>query len=329
VALLARGKLAAAAITMLYAFVSASSSGAATVSGTLRDGYGTAVSNAQLTFQTVNGGAFAQSDLLGHFQFTAPIGAGSLRASWTYQPPPDSGGGPIPPQVRAPSTWNYTAPFSVAGDTALDLALPQAIQLTVRVTETDGRPVPGAWVSMSGTDSLARFEQFLADPGTGHCQPAGAAADSQGVVRLVIFPEARIDVLSAQQTLPPPLGTSRTARVERFTALQDTAVSLELPPLTDASVGPAVSHLALAFANPVRGPLMLAIEVPRLSRTDLRVIDLQGRIVARIVNALLAPGRYQVAWDLSGMGGQLPTGVYFIALHDGVEHLAKRLILLR
>jgi hypothetical protein len=214
------------------------------------------------------------------------------------------------------------------GDTVVDLALPQVIELLVRVTETNGSPVRDAWVTL-GSDSVARFANFPG-AGTGHCQWPAIPTDTLGVAHAVAFPEAKILGAYAEETQPPPLSTQRTASIGNFTALGDTTVTIVLPPGATTSVDQGRrALLSLFFTNPVHTGVLLTFEVPANSSVKLRVFDLQGRMVARIVEGTLRPGLHVTTWDLMGLSGELPSGVYLVSIEQGSSRVTKRLHLLR
>lgn len=94
------------------------------------------------------------------------------------------------------------------------------------------------------------------------------------------------------------------------------------------------SHLPTRFAlgypypNPVRETVRFAIDLPRASRVDLCVLDVQGRLVRRIEAAVLTAGFHVAAWDgRDEAGGRSASGVYFARLRvEGVVIGTRRLV---
>lgn len=97
-----------------------------------------------------------------------------------------------------------------------------------------------------------------------------------------------------------------------------TSVS-EAIPNTDAD-----SYLLLdPYPNPFNPQTTLTFHLAKASYLSLRVLDLLGREVAKLVNGHRQAGEYQVVWNAS----QLPTGVYFAVLHGGGRFSVKKIVL--
>jgi hypothetical protein len=62
-----------------------------------------------------------------------------------------------------------------------------------------------------------------------------------------------------------------------------------------------------------------------LGFVSLKVFDVLGREVARIVNEERQPGEYTERWDASGM----PSGVYYYRLRAGAYSETRRMLLVR
>ena len=79
-------------------------------------------------------------------------------------------------------------------------------------------------------------------------------------------------------------------------------------PVTEFSLGrPA--------PNPASGTLHVPFTLPREARVQLEVIDVQGRVVARLVEGTLPAGQHDVTWNIAAKGGGAKSGVYFIRLN--------------
>jgi len=92
---------------------------------------------------------------------------------------------------------------------------------------------------------------------------------------------------------------------------------------------PAV--LALQFdQNPSRSRAGIRIALSRRAPVSLRVCDISGRIVRRLLDATVEPGSRNVAWDgCDGQGRAMPGGVYFCTLEAAGQRLTRKLVLLR
>jgi hypothetical protein len=76
-------------------------------------------------------------------------------------------------------------------------------------------------------------------------------------------------------------------------------------------------------ANPSRGPLTLRFSIPETGPVNLRIYDVRGASVRRLVDAALPAGPREVVWDgRDDRGLAAPAGMYFVRLRAGsrVEH---------
>jgi hypothetical protein len=73
--------------------------------------------------------------------------------------------------------------------------------------------------------------------------------------------------------------------------------------------------LSLGIApNPTRGPMRLYFALPYDTEARLRVFDLQGRVVATIVDGHMTAGRHLASWNGLTQSGPALSGVYFVRL---------------
>lgn len=77
--------------------------------------------------------------------------------------------------------------------------------------------------------------------------------------------------------------------------------------------------------NPFREKTLISFNIPKPGKTYVDVYDGNGRQVARLVNANLDKGRYQVTLSESGF---IP-GTYFVKLSNGGNSLTQKVILLK
>ncbi len=92
---------------------------------------------------------------------------------------------------------------------------------------------------------------------------------------------------------------------------------------------------ALRFAlhqnlpNPFRGATRIAFQIPEAGPVALRVFDLSGREVARLVDAVLPPGAHEAVWDGHDRNGRAAAaGVYFYRLDTRRASSSRKLILI-
>jgi hypothetical protein len=94
--------------------------------------------------------------------------------------------------------------------------------------------------------------------------------------------------------------------------------------------GPGPVGLALdpAAPNPFRAGTELRFALPASGRVDLDVIDVRGRVVARVLDGELRPaGRHAVRWDgRDGAGRSVASGVYFLRLNAGNELRTRKVL---
>ena len=106
-----------------------------------------------------------------------------------------------------------------------------------------------------------------------------------------------------------------------FTILgHPTAVQLSEPPRTLAitAVGP----------NPAVGLLRIEYSNPRTASLRLTVLDLQGRVVATLMDGVVNAGRYRVAWTGDGFRAKAP-GLYFVRIDSEGASAVRRVVVTR
>ena len=84
--------------------------------------------------------------------------------------------------------------------------------------------------------------------------------------------------------------------------------------------------------NPFSGVLGIRVEVPtdRGSRLRATILDVQGRLVARVYDGTAEGGRIILRWDGSDMAGrEVSSGVYWLIAESGGERHAIRLVRIR
>ncbi len=88
---------------------------------------------------------------------------------------------------------------------------------------------------------------------------------------------------------------------------------------------PSRVQLEQNFPNPFNPGTAISYELTAVSDVTLRVYDIQGRVVATLVNGREQPGTHMVRLDGSG----LSSGVYFYRLTVGNSSQSKKMILVR
>ena len=89
----------------------------------------------------------------------------------------------------------------------------------------------------------------------------------------------------------------------------------------------------LAFApvypNPATGIAYVHWSLPRPSKVNLTVYDVQGRVVAVLADGFYAGGQHGIAWDPGHGNGGLRTGIYLVRLRAADVSLVRRVVVLR
>jgi len=81
--------------------------------------------------------------------------------------------------------------------------------------------------------------------------------------------------------------------------------------------------------NPSRAGAVIEYVLPSPAHVRIRVHDLQGRVVARVVNGIRPAGTHQATWSGRGERGALQSGLYFVSVEAVGRRITKRLVLVR
>ena len=98
--------------------------------------------------------------------------------------------------------------------------------------------------------------------------------------------------------------------------------------LQDASAGAAfaIPHLHPIEPDPFDPRATLRFDVPRAAEISLRVYDLRGRVIERIVEGRIEAGRHTRVW---APDEDLPSGVYLVRLDADRHVLVRKAMLAR
>jgi len=88
---------------------------------------------------------------------------------------------------------------------------------------------------------------------------------------------------------------------------------------------PTELTLAPPYPNPSSGPVVFQVGLPTSGAVDIRVFDVRGREVARVLDGELAAGWHQAPWDASA----LPAGVYVVVARTPTGTTSSRLTVAR
>jgi hypothetical protein len=123
-----------------------------------------------------------------------------------------------------------------------------------------------------------------------------------------------------------PIGPNLTATVtdpEGNTSEFSAPVSISGVEGKDRSVPRAFSP-SQNFPNPFNGITTIRFQVPEPGRVVLRVFDVRGREVARILDGKRGPGEYEVTFNASGFG----SGIYYVRMETGENRAVRKMVFL-
>ena len=143
-----------------------------------------------------------------------------------------------------------------------------------------------------------------------------AGAEEDAALQVMPLPPApasttglQIELELAASAAAPP-----SARVEAQAAADELALTAVIAVDTESCGMPqsmAGSILRVASPNPGSGPVDLYLQSPAAGEAALAVYDAQGRIVDRLLEGVVPPGRTLIRWMPRA---DLPSGCYFFAL---------------
>ena len=80
-----------------------------------------------------------------------------------------------------------------------------------------------------------------------------------------------------------------------------------------------------ALPNPFTHSTTIRWQVPKATRAQVAVYDVQGRTVKKLRDGNLAPGRYSQVWSAKG----IPAGIYLSRFTSSERQMTQRLILVK
>ena len=84
------------------------------------------------------------------------------------------------------------------------------------------------------------------------------------------------------------------------------------------------------YPNPFNPSTTIDYEIPNTANVTVRIYNLQGALIAELVNEVQAKGWQQTAWDgTDGRRAPVSSGVYLCVVECGATTLSRKLILIR
>lgn len=88
---------------------------------------------------------------------------------------------------------------------------------------------------------------------------------------------------------------------------------------------PLQFELRQNFPNPFNPVTHIPFTIGRKTRVKIRIYDVRGALVDRLLDAIRVPGKYEVTWNASRFG----SGVYFVRLDAGNRSQVRKIVLLK
>ncbi|MEN3046795.1 MAG: T9SS type A sorting domain-containing protein [Candidatus Hydrothermales bacterium] len=79
------------------------------------------------------------------------------------------------------------------------------------------------------------------------------------------------------------------------------------------------------YPNPVKGFARIKFGVGKETNVEIEVLDVNGRVIKRLLNKVLKPGVYSVGWNLlDEKGTKVGSGVYFVRYRAGERIFVRK-----
>jgi hypothetical protein len=143
-------------------------------------------------------------------------------------------------------------------------------------------------------------------------------------------------------TFDPTLTSAVTVRGERISmstggsiivrVTNGAGLSRPCDPVLETVAAEVPESFALEqnYPNPFNPTTVIPFALPEQGQVELVVYDVLGREVVRLVDAVMAPGTYVVAWDgLDQQGARVPSGTYVYQLKAGSFVASKTMTLFK
>jgi hypothetical protein len=91
------------------------------------------------------------------------------------------------------------------------------------------------------------------------------------------------------------------------------------------NVIPASFNLYQNYPNPFNPVTRIKFDVPKMSNVILRIYDIAGREITKLINSKFQPGEYEISWD----GTNFASGLYFIKMETNTFTSVKKMILIK
>jgi hypothetical protein len=112
---------------------------------------------------------------------------------------------------------------------------------------------------------------------------------------------------------------------------QSNLACLIVPQPVDVPTAELMPELDLSppSPNPTSGEALIQYALPHPAHVRIRVFDLQGRLIARLVDEVRPAGRQRTTWSRAASGETSSAGLYLVRFEADGRSITKRLVLLR
>lgn len=108
------------------------------------------------------------------------------------------------------------------------------------------------------------------------------------------------------------------------------AFELGGPAGVEPGAGQSMIEITGAYPNPGGMTTVIGFLAERETRVELRVFDVEGRLVTTLLSGVVSEGRHSAAWDGTDSSGARPgPGLFFVRLEAGSSVETRKLIRLR
>ena len=98
----------------------------------------------------------------------------------------------------------------------------------------------------------------------------------------------------------------------------------------EENITPSVYAIELNSSNPFKGRTVIKYQLPEQTWVTIKVYNLEGRLVATLVNDMHEAGYYALTWyGCDDKGALLPTGVYFCVMQTSNWYALRKMIIIR
>jgi hypothetical protein len=90
------------------------------------------------------------------------------------------------------------------------------------------------------------------------------------------------------------------------------------------------TKVAFTYTNPLRTPATINLTLPKATDVQLRVYNVNGKVITTLADSKLKAGRHSIQWKgTDGLGNELAKGIYLFQLSTGSYKQTERFVFVR